>query len=223
MTVTRQRSFHESALARIERPPAARAAGAKRRTSVELWSGRSSCFKRIRQPGPAESLEGLSPKPLVQAPAPFHDWCVAQIVFSSAEKERITEVSLELETTATEFFHDAQPCLSEDEWSLLIGYARACVRRALEIGSLLHALVDGAAPVTAYPGRGRAAFVKGALEKWRDCFSPVPDVWRLAAVCHKVPGGEQRVKAEVTVLETMAADRMFGTFDREYEAFFRHA
>lgn len=148
---------------------------------------------------------------------------MAEIVFTSAEKERIAVVALELETTAREFFDDVRCDLSEDEWLLLMNYARACVRRALEIGTLLHALVDEAAAVTPYPGRGRAAFVKGALEQWRDCFSPVPEVWRLAAVCHKVPGGEQRLHAEVTVLEVMAADRMFGNFDAEYQAFFRHA
>ena len=102
-------------------------------------------------------------------------------------------------------------------------YAGACVRRALEVGSLLHAVVKETDPPTPYPGRGRSAFVKAALEHWRDCFAPIPDVWRLAGLCQKVPGGEQRVKAEITVLEVMAADRMFGAFDEEYAAFFRPA
>lgn len=87
---------------------------------------------------------------------------------------------------------------------------------------MLHAVVDQAASATEpYAGRGRSAFVRMALEQWRDCFSPLPEIWELATLCEKIPGGEQRLKAEIAVLEVMAANRMFGAFDEEYESFFR--
>ena len=148
---------------------------------------------------------------------------VPQIVFTPAERERIAAITAELGATAAGFFADARPLLSDEEWSVLMTYSRSCITRALEIGSMLHAVVDEAATATPYAGRGRSAFVKAALEQWRDCFSPVPEIWRLAGVCQKVPRGERRVEGDVAVLEVMAANRMFGNFEREYETFFRSA
>ena len=146
-----------------------------------------------------------------------------QIVFSPCERQQIDAVAAELETTAREFFADARPCLSEEQWLLLQGYSRACVRRALEIGSMLHAIVDETPSSTPYRGRGRTAFVKASIEAWRDCFAPLPEIWKLAALCEKVPGGEQRVLGDVAVLEVMAANRMFSNFEDELATFFRPA
>lgn len=152
-----------------------------------------------------------------------NDWGVPQIVFTVAERERIEGIAVELDATAADFFADARPHLSDEQWLVLMAYSRSCVERALEIGSMLHAIVDEAAAAIPYTGRGRSAFVKAALEGWRDCFSPVPEIWRLADVCQKVPRGERRVESDVAVLEVMAANRMFGNFDQEYETFFRPA
>lgn len=149
------------------------------------------------------------------------DGPVPHIVFEPLERERIQSVAAELEVTVDEFFADARTHLSDEQWVLLVDYARCCLRRALEIGSMLHAVVDEAAPTTPYLGRGRSSFVKAALGQWRDCFSPLPEIWRLAPVFEKVPGGEQRVKSEWAVLEVMAANRMFGAFEEEYTTFFR--
>lgn len=147
---------------------------------------------------------------------------VPEIVFSPSEREQLEALAAELGDSAREFFVDVRPHLSDAEWELLHRYTASCVRRALEIGSMLHAVVDQAASATEpYAGRGRSAFVRMALGQWRDCFSPLPDAWRLAEVCEKVPGGEKRVQADVAVLEVMAANRMFGAFDEEYESFFR--
>lgn len=151
------------------------------------------------------------------------DWGVPQIVFSPDERDQISAIASQLDATAVDFFADARPHLSDEEWLVLMAYSRSCVERGLEIGSMLHAIVDEAAGAIPYPGRGRAAFVKAALEQWRDCFSPVPEIWRLAGVCQKVAGGERRVESDVAVLEVMAANRMFGNFDQEYETFFRSA
>lgn len=152
---------------------------------------------------------------------PFHDCSVPRIVFTPCELERIDAIAAELEYTAKDFFADARPALSEEQWLLLNDYTRACVRRALEIGSMLHAIVDASPCAISYQGRGRAAFVKAGLETWRDCFAPVPEIWKLAALCDKIPGGEQRVMGDVAVLEVMAANRMFSTFEDEFATFFR--
>lgn len=145
---------------------------------------------------------------------------VAKIMLSPAEAERIERISGELDETIDEFFADARPGLSCQEWDLLRGYAAACVRRALEVGSMLHAVVDGhPSRLRPYPGRGRDVFVKAALCAWRDSFAPIPEVWKIGAVLEEIAGGEQRVLADVETLEVMAANRMFDSLDDQCASF----
>jgi hypothetical protein len=58
-------------------------------------------------------------------------------------------------------------------------------------------------------------FVRESLAAWRDAFAPVPQIWRLAPVLEIVPGGEERVLADVATLEVMAANRMFRSLDEQ--------
>ena len=98
---------------------------------------------------------------------------------------------------------------------------RSCIRRALEIGTLLHAVVDQQENTGfAYPGTGREPFVRAGLAAWKDSFAPVVDVWRLCPIFERIPGGEQRVMADVAALEVMAANRMFTSLDEQYSEFF---
>jgi hypothetical protein len=134
------------------------------------------------------------------------------------ERSRIERIASELDATIDEFFEDARERLSLEDWGLLHSYGRACVRRALEIGSLLHGVVDAQRSKVSYPGRGREVFVREALAAWRDCFAPIAEVWKLAAIFENVPGGERRVLAEVSTLEVMAANRMFDSLDEQCAA-----
>jgi hypothetical protein len=135
------------------------------------------------------------------------------------EKERIDAAVGEVEPSISEFFDDARAALSVEEWQTLLAYARACVRRAVEIGTMLHGVVDSQCPnAIPYPGRGRDVFLREALAAWRDAFAPMPQVWKLAPVMERVPGGEKRVLADVATLEAMAANRAFGSLDRQCEA-----
>ena len=146
---------------------------------------------------------------------------MAEVVLSRDERERIDTVAAELEDTIVDFFDDLRGGLAVDEWDLLTGYARSCIRRALEIGALLHAVVDAQQSCgVPYPGRGREPFVKAGLAAWKDSFAPVVDVWRLCPVFQRVEGGEQRVLADVAALEVMAANRMFTSLDDQYSSFF---
>jgi hypothetical protein len=139
---------------------------------------------------------------------------MAQVVMAPGERSRIERIATELDAAIEEFFDDVRSSLSLENWSLLTGYARACIRRALEVGTMLHAVVDAECSTRiSYAGRGREAFVRNALAAWRDSFSPVPDVWRLAAIFESIPGGERRVVADVATLEVMAANRMFDSLD----------
>jgi hypothetical protein len=145
---------------------------------------------------------------------------VASVNLSPGESDRINKVARELDTAIEEFFADARPLLSCEQWGLLTIYATACVRRALEVGVMLHGLVDNhGSRHRPYPGRGRDVFVKASLAAWRDAFAPIPDVWRLAPISEAVPGGEQRVHADVETLEVMAANRMFVSLDDQSAAF----
>lgn len=146
---------------------------------------------------------------------------MAHCRFTQAERERIEWIDRELDLVIDEFFSDAREKLPHDEWSFLKSYASACVRRALEVGALLRAVADArcGTPVP-YPGRGRETFVREGLAAWRDSFAPIPDVWRLAPIFERVPGGECRALADVTALEVMAANRMFDSLDEQYQAFF---
>ena len=142
-----------------------------------------------------------------------------EISLTPAERERIDAAAEEMEPLVVEFFEDARPELSSEEWETLLTYARACVRRALEIGTLLHGVVDAQCPnVIPYPGRGREVFLREGLAAWRDAFAPMPQVWKLAPVMERVPGGEKRFLADVATLEVMAANRAFGSLDRQCEA-----
>ncbi len=142
-----------------------------------------------------------------------------QISLTPAEQERIDAAAAELEDVIAEFFVDARPALSCEEWETVLTYARACVRRAVEIGTLLHGVVDAQCPdVIPYPGRGREVFLREGLAAWRDAFAPMPQVWKLAPVMERVPGGEKRFLADVATLEVMAANRAFGSLDRQCEA-----
>lgn len=144
---------------------------------------------------------------------------VPDISVTPAERERIDAAAAEVDCSIVEFFDDARPALSCDEWETLLAYARACVRRAVEIGTMLHGIVDSQCPnAIPYPGRGRDVFLREGLAAWRDAFAPVPQVWRLAPVMERVPGGEKRFLADVATLEVMAANRAFGSLDRQCEA-----
>lgn len=146
---------------------------------------------------------------------------MAEVVLSCRERERIEAVAVELEGAIDDFFGDLRGDLPRGEWDLLACYARACIRRALEIGALLHAVVDAQQSCgVAYPGRGREPFVRAGLAAWKDSFAPVVDVWRLCPIFERVPGREQRVMADVAALEVMAANRMFTSLDDQYSAFF---
>lgn len=142
-----------------------------------------------------------------------------EISLTPAERERIDAAAAEVDASILEFFDDARPALSCDEWETLLTYARACVRRAVEIGTMLHGVVDSQCPnAIPYPGRGREVFLREGLAAWRDAFAPIPQVWKLAPVMERVPGGEKRFLADVATLEVMASTRAFGSLDRECEA-----
>lgn len=142
-----------------------------------------------------------------------------EIVFTPAERDRVEAASAEMDAVIAEFFEDAREALDTDDWELLTRYARACVRRAVEIGTLLHGVVDSQCPdVIPYPGRGRDVFLRDGLKAWRDSFAPIPQVWKLAPVMERVAGGEKRFLADVATLEVMAANRAFGSLDRQCEA-----
>jgi hypothetical protein len=140
------------------------------------------------------------------------------ISLTPAERRRIDAAAAEMDGIVAEFFEDARPALSGDEWETLLAYARACVRRALEIGTLLHGVVDSQCPnAIPYPGRGRDVFLRDGLAAWRDAFAPVAQVWKLAPVIERVCGGEKRFLADVATLEVMAANRAFASLDRQCE------
>jgi len=143
---------------------------------------------------------------------------VAECTYTSSERRRIDAIAFELSGVADEFFADAREDLTDGEWHLLSAYSNACVRRAIEVGPLLHAIVDKQIGASPYPGRGRDTFVRAALAAWRDSFSPLPEVWRLAPVLEKIEGGEIRILADVAALEVMAANRMYDSLDDQCAA-----
>ena len=143
-----------------------------------------------------------------------------QVAPDARERTRIEAVAAELDLAIDEFLFDAHESIGPEQWEQLLDYARACVRRVLEVGVMLHAVVDAQSSLVEYPGRGREVFVRNALAAWRDSFAPVPEVWKLAPIFASVPGGEQRVVAEISTLEVMALNRMFGSLDAECDAFF---
>jgi hypothetical protein len=139
-----------------------------------------------------------------------------ELKLSPGERAQMGRVANELDITIREFFADARDLLTEEQWDLLVGYAGACITRALEVGGLLHAVVDAqCSRAVEYRGRGREVFVRESLAAWRDAFAPVPQIWRLAPVLEIVPGGEERVLADVATLEVMAANRMFRSLDEQ--------
>ena len=141
---------------------------------------------------------------------------MADISLSDVERQQIDAAASEVDDTILEFFDDARPNLSCEEWELLVAYARASVRRALEIGALLHGVVDSQCPnAIPYPGRGRDVFLREGLAAWRDAFAPIEQVWKLAPVMERVPGGEKRLLADVATLEVIAANRVFGSLDQQ--------
>lgn len=143
---------------------------------------------------------------------------VADCTFTSIERKRIDAIAFELSDVAAEFFADARPAISDEEWHVLSDFAAAAVRRALEVAPLLHAIVDMQPCSLPYPGRGRETFVRAGLAAWRDSFAPIREPWRLAPIFAKVPGGEARILADVSALEVMAANRMFSSLDDQCAA-----
>lgn len=141
---------------------------------------------------------------------------MADVVLTADERRRIQEVLLEIEPVVDEFFGDARPLLSEDEWRLMRDYAHACVKGALQVGICLRAVAEthGCRAIE-YPGRGSDTFVADCLRAWRDSFAPIRDPWRLALISEKLNGGEKRLMADVATLEAMAADRLYASFDEE--------
>lgn len=138
---------------------------------------------------------------------------MAECVFTPHERDRIDAIAFDLSGLTREFFSDARGVLSEAEWALLDEYARSCIRRALEVAPLLHAVVDKQTGAIPYAERGRHTFVRLALDAWRASFAPVPEPWRVAVVFEKVEGGEARVMADISALEVIAADRALASLD----------
>ena len=146
-----------------------------------------------------------------------------RIDLSPEERACIETAAAEVDAVTIEFFSDAREELTCEQWNLLISYARACVRRALEIGTLLHGVVDSQCPnAIPYPGRGRDVFLREGLAAWKDAFAPIPQVWELAPVVDLMPGGEKRLLADVATLEVMAANRAFGSLDAQCAALLGH-
>ena len=145
---------------------------------------------------------------------------MAEVALSAEERDKVEAVASDLDLAIDEFMFDARGQLSCEQWQLLLDYARACIRRVLEVGALLHGVVESQCERTEYPGRGREIFVRESLAAWKDSFAPVPEVWKLAPILSAVPGGERRVMAEIATLEVMAANRMFGSLDSESATFF---
>lgn len=143
---------------------------------------------------------------------------MAEFIFTSTERKRIDTVAFEFVEIIDEFFGDVRYSLTDDEWCLLTDYASARVRRTLEVGPLLHALVDRLPDALPYPGRGRETFVRAALAAWRDSFAPIREAWKLMSIFEKIEGGERRVLADVATLEVMAANRMFASLDDQCAA-----
>ena len=141
---------------------------------------------------------------------------MAEVRVAPAEESRVALVAAEMDAEFAAFFSDVKELLSPASWDLLHEYARACILRALELGVLLHAVVDahGSRGVP-YKGGGRDAFVRRGVAAWRESFAPVRDVWRLAAVFSAVPGGERRVMGDVETLEVMATNRMFVSLEQQ--------
>ena len=150
---------------------------------------------------------------LVQGAGDVDAGTVAECIFTSTERKRIDSIAFELSDAVEDFLGDARESLSIEEWDILSGYVMASIRRVLEVGPLLHAVVDKQEGALPYPGRGREAFVRAALLAWRDSFAPIKEVWRLAPILEKVEGGERRVLADIAALEVMAANRMFTSLD----------
>lgn len=142
-----------------------------------------------------------------------------EISLTPGERERIDAAAGDIDPVIEEFFDDARAELSCEEWATLVAYTEACVRTALEIGTLLHGVVDSQCPnAIPYPGRGRDVFLREGLAAWRDAFAPMAQIWKLAPVMEKVPGGEKRFLADVATLEVMAANRAFGSLDQQCQA-----
>jgi hypothetical protein len=142
-----------------------------------------------------------------------------QIVLTPEERANVDKAAADVDAVTIEFFADARPALTCEQWNLLIAYARACIRRALEIGTLLHGVVDSQCPnAIPYPGRGRDVFLREGLAAWKDAFAPIAHVWELAPIVDEIPGGEKRLLADVATLEVMAANRAFGSLDAQCAA-----
>lgn len=145
---------------------------------------------------------------------------MAKVTLSATEAARAERIACELDGSIEEFFSDVRCELSDGEWKLLSDYARACVRRAMVIGALLHGVVDSQSDRTfPYRGRGRESFVKEGIAAWRGAFAPIPEVWKLVSVFDSAAGGEQRILADVATLEVMAANRMFASLDDQCAEF----
>lgn len=144
---------------------------------------------------------------------------MAEIVLSAGELDRIEAIVGELKVIVDEFLGDARAALSGDEWAVVEEYATARVRRVLELGVSLHAVADAhEATSSAYEGRGRPSFVRAAAAAWAEAYASIPSPWRLALIYELIPGGEERLLADVATLETMAANRFFTSLDEQCAA-----
>lgn len=159
--------------------------------------------------------------PLDRVGSVSHADTMAYFVVGPEDAQGLRCITDEMERETEEFFADARLVLTDGEWELLSSYARACVQRALEVGVMLRALTRSLPSADfPYPGRGQEAFVRAGLAAWKDCFAPLAQVWRVASLFHRIPGGEARVLADIDALEVIAAGRMFTPLEEEYAALF---
>ena len=157
-------------------------------------------------------------KALVENSSGAHAFPMAEVVMTAEERERIAEILDELAGTFEDFASDIREELSSDDWALVLEYTTVRLRTVLEVATSLIGVCETNEHLSwSYPGRGREAFVRAGLKAWGDCYATIRAPWRLAPVFARVPGGEMRLVADVTTLETMALNRLYDTIELQHE------
>lgn len=144
---------------------------------------------------------------------------VAQIVFSSDERERIAAILEELDPAEHELTRRYADRMSEQEWKWVTDYLRHELRALLEIGVMLRAVAHTART----RGHADRAAVKRLLRDNRtrnfglpdDADAYFNDICMLCEPASLDDGEPGLWKAGDALLE-LAGDRMFDTLGEEY-------
>jgi hypothetical protein len=139
---------------------------------------------------------------------------MAVVSFSNAEWARVEEILVELNPTIDELTHRYFGSFDKRDWLFVRSYIRMELRAALQLGSMLRAVAKVAVEQGLANEEAARSFVQVNSRRNFGLMDPAEVGFEVVSEVNKC---KDELRRAILALADLANDRMFGTFDEEYE------